>query len=60
MKKDTLRRDENGFLNLFLEGKEHAKIGDRLKKMRAKKVSKRKTNTDNGLTVNGDERKGGR
>ena len=32
MKKDTLRRDENRFLNMFLEGKEQAAgKGDRRK-----------------------------
>ena len=60
MKKDTLRRDENGFVNLRQEGKEHAKIGDRRKKQRAKKVSKRKTNIAKGLTGIGNARKGGR
>jgi len=61
LKKDTLRRDENVFLNMFLEGKEQAAgKGDRRKQYNAKRNAKQKKNIANGLTVNGDKRKGGR
>ena len=61
MKKDTLRRDENGFLNRFLEGKEQAAgKGDRRKQYNANTIAKQKKNIVNGLTFDGNARKGGR
>jgi len=61
LKKDTLRRDEVSFLNVREEGEQHAAgKGDRRKQYNAKRNAKQKKNIANGLTVNGDKRKGGR